>query len=345
MLKITKRKDSPIYWITGTAPDGQRIRRSSKTKDKKHADELRVQIENDLYRVARLGEKPKTTWKAAAVRWIKEKNRDGRLIRNDLSTLKWLDQHLGHKTLCEIDTRCICALREAKAEEGASNATINRMLALVRGLLRKAEREWDLLDRAPSIKALSEDNQRIRWLTTDEARRLLKELPSHLADMAEFTLATGLRASNVKELEWSQIDLARRVAWIHPEQAKAGKAIPVPLNEMALEVLRRRQGEHSTWVFTFHGSPIGQHNTKAWKKALERAQIQDFRWHDLRHTWASWHVQNGTTLEKLQQLGGWGSYEMVLRYAHLAPEQLADAANNIGTILTQCTTKPMLKAA
>jgi integrase len=64
-------------------------------------------------------------------------------------------------------------------------------------------------------------------------------------------------------------------------------------------------------------------NTKAWRQALERAEIKDFRWHDLRHTWASWHVQAGTPLNVLQELGGWESVEMVRRYAHLSSEHLA----------------------
>lgn len=67
----------------------------------------------------------------------------------------------------------------------------------------------------------------------------------------------------------------------------------------------------------------------AWKRSLARAVITNFRFHDLRHTWASWHVMNGTSLQELMELGGWKSYEMVLRYAHLAPEHLAEAAARI----------------
>ncbi len=70
-------------------------------------------------------------------------------------------------------------------------------------------------------------------------------------------------------------------------------------------VLRRWLGKHPTHVFSFRGKPIVQVSTKAWYEALERAEIHDFRWHDLRHTWASWHVQNGTPLFALQELGGW----------------------------------------
>lgn len=67
----------------------------------------------------------------------------------------------------------------------------------------------------------------------------------------------------------------------------------------------------------------------AWERSLRRAGIEEFRFHDLRHTWASWHVMSGTSLHELMELGGWKSYEMVLRYAHLAPEHLSAAAQRI----------------
>ena len=131
--------------------------------------------------------------------------------------------------------------------------------------------------------------------------------------------------------------MSRGVAWIHPDQAKAGRAIGVPLNEDALGVLRAQLGEHKVYVFTFQGKPVDRCSTRAWKLALARAGIGGgFRWHDLRHTWASWHVQSGTRLQELMDLGGWASYDMVLRYAHLATEQLRDAASRIsGTNLAQ----------
>jgi integrase len=284
-------------------------------------------------------------WPDAAVRWITEKKREGKPVDNDLSTLRWLDTHLRRLTLCQIDSACINRLIVAKAAEVDSNATVNRMLALVRAILRKADKPWGVLTSGAPVKLLREPKRRIRWLSHDEARTLLTELPEHLAAMAGFSLATGLRAGNVLGLEWSQIDMARRVAWVHPDQAKAGQAIPVPLNGGAVAVLRLQVGKHPTRVFTYQGQPIGQHNTKAWKKALGRAGIKDFRWHDLRHTWASWHIQAGTDLEQLRQLGGWSNLEMVLKYAHLNPKHLASAADNIGTILTQSEVSPVLKAA
>lgn len=150
---------------------------------------------------------------------------------------------------------------------------------------------------------LNEPTRRIRFLTREEAQRLLAELPEPLADMAAFSLATGLRASNVAGLQWSQVDLARRLVWIHPDQAKARKAIAVPLNAEAEALIRRQKEKHATHVFSFRGRPIQPLSTKAWYAARERAGIADFRWHDLRHTWASWHVQSGTPLFALLEMG------------------------------------------
>ncbi len=147
--------------------------------------------------------------------------------------------------------------------------------------------------------------------------------------MARFSLATGLRKSNVTGLEWSQVDLTRRVAWIHHDQIKNRKALSIPLNAEAVLVLRRQVGKHPVRVFTFRGKPVEWVNTRAWKRALRSAGIEQLRWHDLRHTWASWHVQSGTPLQVLQELGGWSCYEMVLRYAHLSAAHLASYAESL----------------
>jgi integrase len=163
--------------------------------------------------------------------------------------------------------------------------------------------------------------------------------------MATFTLATGLRAANVTGLTWEQVDLERKLAWVHPDQAKARKAIAVPLNVVAIEVVVRQQGKHAERVFTYEGAPIGQPSTKGWYRALKRAGITDFKWHDLRHTWASWHVQAGTPLFALQELAGWESERMVRRYAHLGADHLAVYAGNLeihGTNTAQSGEYPLV---
>ena len=147
--------------------------------------------------------------------------------------------------------------------------------------------------------------------------------------MAAFSLSTGLRRANVTGLRWDQVDMENRRAWVHPDQAKARKAIPVPLNDDAMNVISQQIGKHGELVFSFRGRQVQQLSTKAWYSALKRAGITDFRWHDLRHTWASWHVQGGTPLYVLQELGGWASAEMVRKYAHLAAEHLAPWADRL----------------
>ncbi|MEQ1836225.1 MAG: site-specific integrase [Candidatus Nitrotoga sp.] len=241
---------------------------------------------------------------------------------SDIFHLRWLDQHLNGIALHAIKRELLDKISAAKQAEGVANSTVNRMQEVVRVILRKACNEWEWLDRVPVVRMLPEPTKRVRWITRDEADTLIAELPPHLAYMVRFSLETGLRRSNVTDLQWSQVDLVRMTAWIHPDQAKARKAIPIPLSNVAVEVLRKQIGRHSENVFTFNGKPVYQVNTKAWHKALERVGIENFRWHDLRHTWASWHIQEGTPLYVLQELGGWSTPEMVQKYAHLSSEHL-----------------------
>ena len=194
------------------------------------------------------------------------------------------------------------------------------------------------IDKAPFIRQYPEPKRRIRWLTPDQVHILLKELPEHLADLVRFSLATGLRQANVLGLEWSQIDMLRNVAWIHGEQAKAGRDIHVSLNTTALLVLEKRIGIHPKFVFTYKDKRIGQVSTKAWYNALKRAGIENFRWHDLRHTWASWLAQGGVPLNVIQEMGAWQSAEMVRRYAHLAPEKFGVYASVVDTMLYDTNT-------
>lgn len=107
----------------------------------------------------------------------------------------------------------------------------------------------------------------------------------------------------------------------------------MPLNEAAMAVLLKRQGDHLTHVFTYEGNPIVQVNTKAWRNALHRAGIEDFRWHDLRHTFATWHREAGTPTHELQRLDGWKTQSMVERYAHVAPKGLQLAASRLDALL------------
>ncbi len=331
-------KRGKTWWIVFTTPSGERIRRSAGTKIKAQAQELHDKLKHEAWRVSRLGEKPRRTWDEAAIKWLEETTYK-KTHRNDASKIRWFQQFFSGKYLDEIDREAIAQVGAIKCRE-QSPSTANRFLALIRSIMRKAAYEWEWMDKAPVIKLYREPKRRVRYLTPQQAGKLLSELPEHLADMVKFSLATGLRRANVTKMEWSQVDIARRVAWIHGDQAKGGKPIHVTLNATAIGVLTKQIGKHQKWVFTYKGKGVTQVNTMAWYKALDRAGIENFRWHDLRHTWASWLTQQGVPLNVIQEMGAWESTEMVKRYAHLAPEQFAKHAKVVDdllsdTILTQ----------
>jgi integrase len=322
------RKRGAVWWIDFTTPTGERIRRSAETGDKTEAQEYHDRLKAEAWRQDKLDEGPKRSWNDAVVRWCAEQAHKA-TAEEDKAKLRWLDRYLGNRLLESINRDMIEHVTRAKQADGCSNATVNRTLALVRSILRKCAREWQWVDRAPAVRMLKEPTRRVRYLTHEEADRLLAELPAHLHDMAAFSLESGLRAANVTGLRWSAVDLNRKLAWVHPDEAKARKAIPVPLNGEAMSILQKQIGKHRDYVFTFKGQHVEQLSTAAWYKALKRAGIENFRWHDLRHTWASWHVQSGTPLHVLQELGGWASYAMVQRYAHLAADHLAPWAERL----------------
>lgn len=332
-MALFKRKDSAHWWIRFTAPSGREIRRSAGTTDKRQAQEYEDSLKSKLWRVANLGEKPRRTWQEAVLRFVGEQEGQPSLPVQKMH-LRSLDKWLRGRYLDEIGRDVLDNVAKARKAEGVSAATVNRMLEVARSVLRRAVREWEWIDKAPAVRMLPVGKKRIRWLTRDEAQRLIAKLPEHLADMAVFTLASGPRERNVAGLEWSQVDLVRRVAWIHPDQSKTKKAYAIPLNSDAVAVIRKNLGKHSTHVFTYRGKPVKRCNNHGWRTALRKAGIEDFRWHDLRHTWASWHVQSGTPLHVLQELGGWATYKMVLVYAHLSADHLSEHAENISSTLS-----------
>lgn len=333
-------KRGEVWWITFTAPNGQRIRGSAQTKDRKEAEEYHDRLKADHWRRCKLKEKPRRTWQEAVVKWLKEKEHK-RTHKKDVDKLRWFDPYLRDKYLDEITRDIIDSIAEVKERQGRSPATVNRYLALIRSILRAAWQEWDWIEKVPKIRMRQERNKRVRFLNRPEAERLMKELPDHLEAMARFALATGLRMTNVVRLQWSQVDLTRHLAWIHPDQSKTGNAIGVPLNTDAIRVLQSQYGKHNEFVFTYEGNPVERASNHAWYKACKRAGIENFRWHDFRHTWASWHAQEGTPLSVLQEMGGWSSSEMVKRYAHLTAGHLVEHAERIcdSTILSQSPIK------
>ncbi len=329
-MSLYKRTDSPHWWVK-ISHGGRTIQRSTGTPDRCKAEEYHDKLKASLWEQQRLGIKPRRSWKEAVVRWLAE-TADKVTHQEDIRKLRWLDAYLGHLMLDDITLDVLDRIKAEKLKV-AAKPTVNRYLALVRAILLRARNDWEWVERVPKVKLYREGPGRERSITPAQAEALLRELPTHQRDVVLFALATGLRQSNVVGLEWSHVNLDAGHAWIGANQSKNRKPIAVPLNATALVVLRRQIGKHPEKVFTYAGKPIGWANTEAWRKALKRAGIENFRWHDLRHTWASWHRQSGTTTHELQRLGGWRSSVMVERYAHLAPDHLATAAGRIDALL------------
>ncbi len=151
------------------------------------------------------------------------------------------------------------------------------------------------IHKVPKVERLPEPACRPRYISRDQAERLMAELPEHLAAMERVSLATGPRQRNVVELEWSQVDMDRRCAWIFADQAKGARGIALALNSEPMAVLRQQPRIHKR-VFLYKGRPVSPVNNHAWRKALRRAGIENFRLHDLRSTWATWHRQAGIAL-------------------------------------------------
>ncbi|HGL4547180.1 TPA: tyrosine-type recombinase/integrase [Klebsiella aerogenes] len=362
-----------IWYASYSLPGGKRIKESLGTEDKRQAQELHDKRKAELWRVDRLGDFPDVTFEEACLRWLEEKA-DKKSLDTDKGRIGfWLEHFEGMKIKDISEAKIYAAVsrmqnRKAKeiwkqrvdaaARKGkdapafeakpVTTSTKAKHLALMKAILRAAERDWKWLEKAPVIKIPSVRNKRVRWLEHEEAKRLIDECPEPLKSVVKFALATGLRRSNIINLEWQQIDMQRRVAWVNPEDSKSNRAIGVALNDTACKVLRDQIGNHHKWVFVHTRAwhrpdssltpairKMRIDDNRAWNSACKRAGIEDFRFHDLRHTWASWLIQSGVPLSVLQEMGGWESIEMVRRYAHLAPNHLTEHARQIDSIFEE----------
>ena len=326
---IYRRGDSPHWWIGIVLPDGRRLRQSAKTAKREEAEALLAKLKGEVFRARHLGIKAERTWQEAAVRYLATKSQL-RGIEKQRAICRQLDPYLGALKLHQINGDVIWRVSESGLKHGNKPATVNRRLALIRSVLRMARDDWQWIDTMPKVRLLGGEVERDRWLTRDEAKRLIAGCAPHLAAMVRFALATGCRAREIAGLEWSRVDLERATAWL--DQTKNGTPRGVPLNRDAVGVLRGQVGKHRRFCFTFRGEPIRYELTNsAWDTACEKAGLTDLRFHDLRHTWASWHRQAGTSCDELKDLGGWKTRSMVDRYAKFATENLVAAAARIET--------------
>jgi len=331
-MSLTQRNGN--WWIDLRTPGGTRIRRSAGTANRKAAQEYHDRLKADLWRQAKLGDTPQYTFEQAAVRFLREYEGHKSYATHARHIAYWRTQLAGRaiRSLTTNDirdalpTHIACVRRPGHK---TTPATRNRYLATIRRMLNLC-REWGWTSSIPILRPEKEPKVRIRWLTQDQSLRLLVSIGRDwLRDITAFALATGMRAGEILKLRWDDVDLSRNMAWVTADKAKSGRARAIPLNPQAAAAIRKQHGIHPKHIFTRNGSPLKRLDTGMFTDACARAGIENFRFHDLRHTWASWHVQAGTPLFVLKELGGWETLEMVKKYAHMDAGTLAQYANAV----------------
>jgi len=326
-VSIYKRPGSRYYQCKVTV-GGETVRRSTGTTSRSQARAFAERLRAELWELKRLGTTA-YTWDLAAEKWLDEAE-GKRSLHSDESIIAWFQPHLTGMRLIDITREKIDELRKLKRSE-ASPSTVDRHFALLRAILRRARDEWEWIGKIPAVPMYNPEKPEPKWITREKFEELAAALPSYLERPARFAVLTGLRRTPIIELTWSHVDLERQHAWIPVLRAKGKKAIGVPLSPEAVRVLRTVQGQHEEYVFTYEGGKLPAQNGyfwKQWRLAVKEAGLEGFRFHDLRHTWASWHAQNGTPSFILQQLGAWSDERMVRRYAHLDTSHLAEWADN-----------------
>lgn len=346
-MSLTKRG---TIWHYEFEVAGQRFRASTGTSNKTEARNIEAEARLEAQRVLKRGGRPKYTWNDAVKRWLLE-NAKKRSLETDKIRLRWLTQHLDGVLLADISSDLWRQLEQKRIEEGVpaqnggdprpvSHSTINRIRSALLTILNDAH-EWGWIDSVPFLHKYDEGQGRLVYFTREQMVQLVAELPMHLALMTTFALTTGLRATNVMRLRWNQINWETGVVVVDGNQTKNKRRLPVPLNAEAVEVLKMAAEDQgwapggagspsSEFVFLYRGSPVSSTSNSAWYNALERLGWKGrFRWHDTRHTWASWHTMSGTPAQVLKELGGWSSLQMVERYSTLAPDFLATYARGL----------------
>lgn len=269
---------------------------------------------------------------------------------------------MGNRELADISPWLIEKWRKSRKEAGKKTGTINRELAALKAALTLAV-EWGRLEENPIAKVKLDkidSMPKVRFLDTDEETRLRRTLanrdalikssrdrgnkwrnerdyeplPSlsgayadHITPLILLSMNTGMRRGEVFNLTWADIDLTQKFLTVVGATAKSGKTRHIPLNDEALKVLMdwRKQTEGIDYVFPGKDGAPMNNVKKAWQKLLADAKITDFRWHDMRHHFASRLVMADVSLYTVKELLGHSTIEMTERYAHLAPEHKAEA--------------------
>ena len=324
-------KRSGGVWWTCIRHNGKKVQKSLKTDDRRLAQAIEAKIRAEIAE-GKFFDKPvgqSKTFKEMMEKFMQEhapKVSKG-MQRNFRSYLKNLMPFFGDTRLMQVTSKTISGYKAKRYSDGLKPASINRELSMLSKAFNLAVREWEWLKENPVSKVGldKENNERDRWLTDDEEKDLIKELPQWLKEIVVFDLNTGLRQDELLSLTWDRVDLLRRVIVI--QETKNGKPRTIPLIQPVLDILTEKSkviNLKTGLVFTNRmGRKINPRRLReVFNSVLERVGIKDFRFHDLRHTFATKLVQRGVDIYKISKLLGHLSITMTQRYAHHCPESL-----------------------
>ncbi|MBF0611749.1 MAG: site-specific integrase [Magnetococcales bacterium] len=336
-----RRSDSDTWWASYTDASGKRVRRSTGTENRKEAEAVEAKWKLEIHQQQKWGQQPTRTFDELMLAYLKATEGVKRSSERDLFSAKRLYPFFSGKELGSLAPSDIRAYIEYRRTEGVQSGTINRELGLLSAAINYArmELEWEIPNPVTG-RRLREPEGRVRWLTEEEANRLIKQAESqlrapYLADFIRLALNTGCRLNELLGLEWRRVDMERRIFFLSEEHTKSARRRSIPLNNQALLALSNRVAYHkqhcpeSPWVFCHKDGTRLMAVKKSFAAACEAAGIEDFHIHDLRHTCAAWLVTKGVPLPQIRDLLGHSSVTMTERYAHLAPETVRAAVSRL----------------
>jgi integrase len=271
----------------------------------------------------------------AAERFLRYSETNKKSFVRDRSIVnKYLLPHFGKKYLSDITSWDIEKYK-ANRKGQVSAASVNRELSCLKTLFNKAIL-WGMTKENPvrGVKFFRENNRRLRFLMPDEIQLLLKHCAPNLKPIAITALSTGMRRGEIFDLTWDDVDFEQ--GHITVWESKNGESRTAPMSELLAETLRRQKEEKRLKNPLVFPSPTGNRYSDirlSFKAACRKANIEDFRFHDLRHTFASHLVMNGVDLTTVKELLGHKTLVMTLRYSRLSQGHKKRAVETVGTIL------------
>lgn len=247
--------------------------------------------------------------------------------------LVWWKAQLGQHKISDVSPHMIASCRDQLTLRPAS---VNRYLAALSHVFTVAIREWDLLENNPVVKVsrLKEPKGRTRFLDDAERSHLIKEVQASnsplLYPIVILALSTGARKGEILNLKWADVDLSRRMFILH--DTKNGEKRGLPLVGLAFDLINELRQARSNEVGFVFPNRVGDGPLDirtAWRTVVKRAELEDFRFHDLRHSAASYLAMNGATLAEIAEVLGHKSLEMVRRYTHLSVDHTASVVGRM----------------